>query len=115
MNSQRTLEKRRIPEILQGIRQNSKLPTEQYVLDFLDIWYEIHTLTEGATLEDALTISKLVLDSHVLPFFKKYKHRKDFHLIHKFKGDWEKVIKRGGVKKISNLIFDEITIEIPAP
>jgi len=48
-------------------------------------------------------------------WFGQYKNRKDFHLIHRFKGDWEKFIKRGGVKKISNLIFDEITIEIPAP
>ena len=76
LQSQRTTEKRRKPEILSfldSIRQNSKQKTEQYVLDFLDIWHEIHELTENAPLENALSISKSILDTRVLPFFEKYK------------------------------------------
>ena len=79
LNSQRTLEKRRIPEILSSIRQNSKQQTESYVLDFLDIWYEIHTVTDGATLEDALSISKTILDNRILSFFEKYKKDANLH------------------------------------
>ena len=74
MKSQRTLETSRIPEIFKIVRQNSKQQTEQYVLDILDIWYEIHNLTEEATLENALTISQSILDSHIMPFFNKYKN-----------------------------------------
>ena len=48
-------------------------------------------------------------------WFGQYENRKDFHLIHKFKGDYEKIIKRCGVKHISNIILDEIVKEISAP
>ncbi|MHA1944954.1 MAG: hypothetical protein ACXAC6_15025 [Candidatus Hodarchaeales archaeon] len=113
MNSQRTLEKRRIPEILSTIRQNSKQQTESYVLDFLDIWYKIHTMTDGATLEDALTISKAVLDSHILPFFEKYKSggNLQYHQgwINSFASITLKWKERGGFYFPLTLVLYEIT------
>jgi DNA-binding Lrp family transcriptional regulator len=113
MKSQRTLEKRRIPEILSSIRQNSKQQTEQYVLDMLDIWYDIHKLTEEATLENALTISQSILETHIIPFFNKYKNGGNLQRhqgwIDTFASIYLKWNERGGFLFPLTLVFYEIT------
>jgi len=113
LQSQRTHEKLRIPEIIKSMRQKSKQQTEPYVLDFLDIWFEIHNQTKEATLEDALPISQSVLDSHILPFFKKYKnggnlqHHKGW--IDTFASIYVKWKERGGFLFPLTLVLYEIT------
>ena len=73
MTSQRTSTSRRIPEMLETIRQNSEYQTENFVLDFLNIWFEIHNSAVDATLEAASDICQSLLESHILPFFQKYR------------------------------------------
>ena len=113
MKSQRTLETSRIPEIFKIVRQNSKQQTEQYVLDILDIWYEIHNLTEEATLENALTISQSILDSHIMPFFNKYKNGGNLQhhqgWIDSFASIYLKWNERGGFLFPLTLVLYEIT------
>ncbi|MHA2096263.1 MAG: hypothetical protein ACW98F_16710, partial [Candidatus Hodarchaeales archaeon] len=62
-----------ITELLETIRQNRVDESGQFVLDFLDIWYEIHEVARDASLEDTLKICKTLLKSHILPFFEKHK------------------------------------------
>ena len=117
MPSQRTAENRRIPEILNIIRnttrQNSKQQTEEYLIDFLDIWFEIHKLTEEATLEDTLKIANAILDSHILPFWQKYKNggNLQYHQgwIDSYASIQLKWKERGGFLFPLTLIFYEIT------
>ena len=63
-----------IPELLDSIRQKSKHRTENFVLDFLDIWFEIHNRTEKKNIEEAFTVCQSLLESHILPFYEKYKN-----------------------------------------
>ncbi len=111
--SQRTQEKRRIPETFESVRQNSKQQVHKYVLDILDIWYEIHKLTEEATLENALTISQSILDSHIMPFFNKYKNGGNLQhhqgWIDAFASIYLKWNERGGFLFPLTLVLYEIT------
>ncbi|MHA2174042.1 MAG: hypothetical protein ACXABI_04400 [Candidatus Hodarchaeales archaeon] len=72
-----------LSEIFESIRQNSEVQSDSFVLDFFNIWYEIHLLTAEASLEDALAISQSILKSHTLPFYQKYKARGN---LHRYKG-----------------------------
>ncbi|MHA2289938.1 MAG: hypothetical protein ACXABG_14230, partial [Promethearchaeota archaeon] len=71
------MSERPIPELLETIRQNTVDESEQFVLDFLDIWYEIHQVAKKATLEDTLDICKSLLKTFILPFYDKHKDQRD--------------------------------------
>ena len=59
-------------KLLTEIQKRPEHATEGFVMDFLDIWLEIHKRTEGISIEEALTICKSLLESHILPFFKNH-------------------------------------------
>ncbi len=73
----RKMSERLILELLKTIRQNTVDKSDQFVLDFLNIWYEIHQNAKNATLEDTVDICKSLLSSHILPFYEEYKDNGD--------------------------------------
>ena len=86
---------------------------DTFVLDFLDIWCEIHNLTENCNLEDALKICQSLFPSHILPFFEKYKDegnlQKHKGWIDSYASVYLKWGERGGFLFPLTLVIYEIT------
>ncbi|MHA2245278.1 MAG: hypothetical protein ACXADY_09965 [Candidatus Hodarchaeales archaeon] len=67
---------KQIPLILDNFRQKpEEYKIEEFVLDFLNIWIVIHEKAKSYSLEETYEFSKLILDSHILPFYQKYKEK----------------------------------------
>ncbi len=77
------MSERPIREMLETIRQNRADESGQFVLDFLDIWYQIHQVTAKANLEDTLDVCKSLLTPYILPFYENHKGKGD---LQKFEG-----------------------------
>lgn len=67
--------------VLEILRQKSSTYyTEEFILDFLDIWSYIHKEAVNYDLADALHFSNSILESHILPFYKKHQKEKSLSL-----------------------------------
>ncbi len=59
--------------ILDNFRQKpEEYKIEEFVLDFLNIWKHIHEKAKNYSLEDTLEFAKTILESHILPFYRKF-------------------------------------------
>ena len=107
------MSERPIPALIESIRQNTVDESEQFVLDFLDIWFEIHELAANANLEDIHTICKSLLETHTLPFYEKHKGRGDLQLFQGWIDSYASLYltwgERGGYMFPLKLIAYEIT------
>lgn len=61
------------PLILDILRQKpEEYKIEEFVLEFLNIWKNIHEEGKNYSLEDTLKLTEKLLESHILPFYKKF-------------------------------------------
>ncbi|UCG89906.1 MAG: hypothetical protein JSU57_05435 [Candidatus Heimdallarchaeota archaeon] len=92
---------KQIPSILDNFRQNLKIyKIEEFVLDFLNIWMYIHENAKDYSLEDTLILTKKILDSHIIPFYEKFKADDSLELNESWLKDYASIVvkwrERGG-------------------
>jgi len=98
---------------LENLRQKSSVyNAEEIILDFLDIWSFIHKEAVNYDLADALQFSTSLLESHILPFFRKYEKEKNLSLNKAWLKEYASIVinwgKRGAILFPLNLITYEI-------
>ncbi len=102
-----------IPQIIDNFRQKAEYDIEEFVLDFLNIWGEVHKKAPEYSIDQALDLAKELFNSHTLPFFEKYKDTEYVELyegwVKSFSSLMLKLGKRGSINFPLQLINYEIS------
>jgi len=104
-----------VSAILDNFRQKqSKYRIEEFVLDFIEIWFKIHDDAKNYSLEEALTFSNKLFKSEIEPFFQKFKDQSDLNLYEGWVKNYSSIViswaKRGHILFPLNLVVYEICV-----